>query len=333
MCVIRALRRVAGWHWRFVIILLIPLVTGCQGITTTPAMNSAQRSPGEGQSTQMAGPDSHAITATQPTPTSTSTPAVLVGAGDISICGQDGDDLTASLLDDNPGIVFTVGDNTNEEGTEYEYRNCFGPSWGRFLDRLKPSPGNHDYATDQGSAYYQYFSSIPVEIGKGYYSYSLGSWHIIVLNSVIDVRAGSAQEQWLLADLIAHPSECALAYWHHPRWTSGTSGDNGRMIPFWELLYEYGVDVVVNGNEHLYERFSPMDPQGKQDRQRGIREFIAGTGGVSHYPFGDIHDNSEVRDNTTYGVLKFSLYPGRYEWEFIPIEGGTFRDHGMDTCH
>jgi 3',5'-cyclic AMP phosphodiesterase CpdA len=269
----------------------------------------------------------------EPTITPAPPPEVLVGAGDISICGQKGDDLTAALLADIRGTIFTVGDNSNENGTSYEYLNCFGPSWGRFLGRLYPSPGNHDYVTENASAYYDYFASVPVERGKGYYSYDIGSWHIIALNSVINTGMDSNQIQWLREDLASHPTLCSLAYWHHPRWTSGESGNNGRMATIWETLYEYGVDVVVNGNEHMYERFAPMDPNGELDRVKGIRQFVAGTGGVSHYNFGVMHPNSEVRDNTAFGVLKFNLYAYSYDWEFIPVMGMSFNDSGSDLCH
>lgn len=258
---------------------------------------------------------------------------ILVGAGDISICGQKGDDLTADLLADIPGTIFTAGDNSNEDGTSYEYLNCFGPSWGRYLDRLYPSPGNHDYGTDNGSAYYDYFPTVAVVRGKGYYSYDIGSWHIIALNSVIDTSSDSLQIKWLQEDLDSHPGLCSLAYWHHPRWTSGTSGNNGHTATIWQLLYDHGVEVVVNGNEHMYERFAPMDPNGMLDLAHGIREFVAGTGGVSHYPLGEIQPNSQVRDNTTFGVLKFMLYSDGYDWEFIPIMEYSFTDNGSERCH
>jgi len=231
------------------------------------------------------------------------------------------------------GTIFTAGDNSNEDGTAYQYLNCFVPSWGRFLDRLYPVPGNHDYVTDNGSAYFDYFPTIKAVRGKGYFSYDIGSWHIIALNSVIDTSEDSLQVNWLRGDLASHPALCTLAYWHHPRWTSGTSGNNGHLAAIWQLLYDHGVDVVVNGNEHLYERFAPMDPGGRLDPAHGIREFVAGTGGVSHYPFGEIQPNSQVRDNTSFGVLKFTLDAAGYQWEFIPVEATGFTDSGNDSCH
>jgi hypothetical protein len=267
------------------------------------------------------------------TPTTAPTPAILVGAGDISICGQKGDDHTAELLAGIPGAIFTVGDNSNESGTAYEYRNCFGPSWGQFLERLYPVPGNHDYVTDNAGPYFEYFSGGPVTPGKGYYSYDLGGWHVIALNSVIDIREGSLQLKWLHEDLASQQNLCSLAYWHHPRWTSGESGNDGRLAAVWRVLYASGVDVVVNGNEHLYERFAPMNPDGEMELASGIREFVVGTGGVSHYRFAELHPNSQVRDNTSFGVLKFTLFSDGYAWEFMPVAGMDFTDSGRDICH
>jgi hypothetical protein len=171
------------------------------------------------------------------------------------------------------------------------------------------------------------------EAGKGYYSYDLGEWHIIVINSVIAVGAGSPQEQWLRADLAAHPATCTLAYWHYPRFSSGTvHGSDPAMQPLWQALYDYGADVVLAGHEHNYERFAPQDPSGSADPARGIRQFVIGTGGYSLYPFGAPIANSEVRNNDTYGVLKLTLHPTSYSWEFIPEAGGTFRDSGDAPC-
>jgi hypothetical protein len=322
-----------GWWKINLIVCLAFLLHGCQASidlteTINPEITATER---QTTASPTASPAPIPVEATG-TPEQ-SIQGTLVGAGDISICGQKGDDLTADLLADIPGTIFTAGDNSNEDGTAYEYLDCFGPSWGRFLDRIYPTPGNHDYVTDNGSAYYEYFPTIQSVRGKGYYSYDIGSWHIIALNSVIDTSKDSLQLKWLREDLASHPALCSLAYWHHPRWTSGTSGNNGHLVAIWQLLYDHGVEVVVNGNEHLYERFTPMDPTGALDLVHGIREFVAGTGGVSHYPFGEIQPNSQVRDNTTYGVLKFTLYSYGYEWKFIPVDATGFTDSGSDDCH
>jgi len=312
---------------------LVFLLAGCQAIIDRPqTISPAPETPEQHITPTRTASLNPTPIVTSLTPTK-SLQGILVGAGDISICGQKGDDLTADLLANIPGTIFTAGDNSNEDGTSYEYLNCFGPSWGRYLDRLYPSPGNHDYGTDNGSAYYDYFPTVAAVRGKGYYSYDIGSWHIIALNSVIDTSKDSLQVVWLREDLASHPGLCSLAYWHHPRWTSGTSGDNGHTATIWQILYDYDVDVVVNGNEHMYERFAPMDPAGMLDLEHGIREFVAGTGGVSHYLLGEIKTNSQLRDNTTFGVLKFTLYSDGYAWEFIPVDATGFTDSGTDSCH
>jgi hypothetical protein len=258
---------------------------------------------------------------------------ILVGAGDIAHCGSDGDEATASLLDSIPGTVFTTGDNVYRSGTPEEFANCYDPSWGRHKNRTYPSPGNHDYGFPDAAGYFDYFGPAAGEAGKGYYSYNLGEWHIIVLNSNLSVDAGSPQEQWLRSDLAAHPVQCALAYWHHPRFSSGSlHGSNHRMQPLWQALYDFGADVVLGGHEHNYERFAPQDPQGNADPIRGIRQFVVGTGGRSYYSFGNPIANSEVRSGDAHGVLKLTLHPGSYSWAFIPVAGETFTDSGTATC-
>ncbi|MBN2677018.1 MAG: metallophosphoesterase [Anaerolineaceae bacterium] len=276
-----------------------------------------------------------------PTLTSTSTVTltpdpraeVFIGAGDISICGRDGDEQTADLLAVIPGVVYTLGDNSNESGTYEQFIDCFDPSWGRYMDRLHPVPGNHDYDSAGGANYYAYFGSRAGESGKGYYSYDVGAWHIIAINSLIDIDQDSEQVEWLLTDLADHPSLCSLAYWHYPRWSSGAVGNIDELGPIIQILYDRGVDVVLSGHDHIYERFAPQNPSGMLDIERGIREFIVGTGGASHHDFGSIKLNSEVRDNTSFGLLKLLLYPNRYVWEFIPVDGDSFKDYGSDICH
>ena len=239
----------------------------------------------------------------------------------------------SALLDTIPGTVFTTGDNVYDAGTPREFSDCYGPSWGRHKERTYPSPGNHDYGVLDAAGYLDYFGPRAGEPGKGYYSYDLGTWHIIALNSVIQVGSGSPQEQWLRADLAAHPAICTLAYWHYPRFSSGSvHGSDPTMAPLWQALYDYSADVVVVGHEHHYERFAPQDPQGSLDATRGIREFVVGTGGRSHYGFGAPLANSEVRNGDTYGVLKLTLHPVGYTWEFIPEPGKTFADAGSASC-
>jgi len=264
---------------------------------------------------------------------------VLVGAGDITACNRAQDEATAQLLDGIAGTVFTLGDNAYPDGTLTQFNNCYGPTWGRHKERTYPSPGNHDYHTSGATGYYTYLGATasPLDTNctsncKGYYSYNLGDWHIIVLNSEIDHSAGSAQERWLRANLAAHQSICTLAYWHKPRFSSGRHGNNSGVQSFWQALYDYGADVVLNGHDHTYERFAPQNPTGQADPARGIREFVVGTGGASLYSFSATRPNSEVRNNTTWGVLKLTLHSASYDWEFIPVAGQTFSDSGTGAC-
>lgn len=261
--------------------------------------------------------------------------AVLVGAGDIAVCGSSntGDEQTANLLDGISGTVFTAGDNAYESGTASEYTTCYGPSWGRHKARTRPVPGNHEYSTSGASGYFGYFGSAAGEAGKGYYSYDAGPWHIIALNSNLAMNAGSPQEQWLRADLAANTTTCTLAYWHHPRFSSGPHGNAPFSQPLWQALYDFGADVVIVGHDHTYERFAPQTSSGQLDMARGIRQFVAGTGGASLYEWATIAANSEVRNNTTKGVLKLTLFADRYEWQFVPVAGSSFTDSGSASCH
>jgi acid phosphatase type 7 len=259
--------------------------------------------------------------------------AVLVGAGDIASCGWSPDSATAALLDAIPGTVFTAGDNAYPNGTAGQFAECYQPTWGRHKDRTRPAPGNHDYRTDDGGPYYRYFGANAGPAGRGYYSYELAGWHIISLNSNVNMALGSAQERWLRADLAAHPARCTLAYWHHPRFSSGEHGNSTKPEPLWQALYDAGADVVISGHDHTYERFAPQTPAGRPDPARGIRAFVVGTGGASFYDFPTRARNSEVRHNKTHGVIKFTLRPDGYDWEFVPAAGGTFTDSGTGTCH
>ena len=260
---------------------------------------------------------------------------VLIAAGDIADCTYNGDEATADLLGQLPGTVYTLGDNVYTNGTAAEFANCYNPSWGRHKARTKPAPGNHDYNTANAVGYYGYFGVAAGDPAKGYYSYDQSGWHVVVLNSEISVAANSPQEQWLRADLAANSSTCTLAIWHEPRFSSGTlHGSSTVGAPLWDALYDYGADIVLNGHEHSYERFGLQDPNGGADPAHGIREFVVGTGGASQdgYPFGTPLPNSEVRNNDTHGLLKLTLYPTSYEWEFIPVPGKTFTDSGSGNC-
>jgi hypothetical protein len=296
-----------------------------------------RREPSVPTTTQTTTPtDTEIATATQtytpssdqsPTPTSPGS-VVLVGAGDITNCNRNQDEQTAQLLDDIPGTVFTAGDNAYVDGTYTEYINCYEPTWGRHKSRTKPSPGNHEYLTSGAAGYFQYFSNV-----ASYYAYNLGAWRIYSLNSEIGVSATSAQAIWLQNDLTTNPAQCVLAYWHKPRWASGSNhGDNSAMQAIWQILYNAGAELVVNSHEHHYERFAEMNTSGAAVSS-GLREIIVGTGGAALYPFGTPKAASQIRNNTTYGVLKLTLRSTGYDWQFVPIAGATFTDSGSSNCH
>lgn len=216
-----------------------------------------------------------------------------------------------------------------------ELVKCFEPSWGQFKGRIRPSPGNHDYMTDQGAPYYAYFGAAAGEAGAGYYSYDMGDWHIVALNSNCDDIACSPNSQqvtWLKEDLQNSGKQCTLMYWHHPRFSSGLGGGLGSVSTFWRTAVEMGVEVVVNGNDHNYERFALLDAVGNADAN-GTRLFIVGTGGAELRGLGIPQPNSEVRYNGTNGVIMFRLFPGRYEWKFIPVQDIALTDAGDGVCH
>jgi hypothetical protein len=264
-------------------------------------------------------------------------PKILVGAGDIAGCSSEGDEATAALLDGIDGTVFTVGDNVYESGTDAEFEECYQPSWGRHKARTYPSPGNHEYYTANASGYFHYFGAAAGEPGEGYYSYDLGEWHVVALNGMCEnvggCEADSPMVRWLEEDLSANPKTCTLAYWHHPLFSSGYNGNQPKMKPTWDTLYAANVDVVVNGHDHAYERFAPQDPNGVADSERGIREFVVGTGGINLRPFETIEPNSEVRNADAYGLLKLTLRSTSYDWEFVPVAGETFTDSDSGECH
>jgi hypothetical protein len=260
-------------------------------------------------------------------------PPVLVGAGDIARCASTGDEATAALLDTLPGIVFTAGDDAYPSGTPADFADCYHPSWGRHRGRTRPSPGNHDYLTAGAAGYFGYFGAQAGEAGVGYYSWDFAGWHLVSLNSNVSMAAGSPQEAWLRADLAAHPAACTLAYWHHPRFSSGQHGGSTAPAPLWQALFDAGADVVVVGHDHTYERFAPQTPTGTADAAMGIRQFVVGTGGAGHYAFLTVEPNSEVRDNTSFGVLVLALRPDGYDWRFVPVAGDAFADAGSGACH
>ncbi len=268
---------------------------------------------------------------------------VLVGAGDIASCkNPEGARATAKLIEQIPGTVFAAGDLAYEKGSAEDFKNCYDPAWGRFKDRTRPALGNHEYAEPTAAGYFQYWGTQAGPPGKGYYSYDLSDWHIVVLNTNCDAKdlggcaTGSPQETWLKEDLAKHPNVCILAYGHHALFSSGVFRRHAvhpELKQLWEDLYAAHADVVLAGHEHSYERFAAQDPEGKADPANGIREIVAGTGGRSHDLLGFAAPNSEIRDWDTFGVLKLTLSPGKYTWEFIAEEGKSFHDSGSGVCH
>jgi acid phosphatase type 7 len=258
-------------------------------------------------------------------------PQVFVGAGDIAMCDVNSV-ATAALLDSIGGLVFTLGDNAYFSGSHREYRDCYDNTWGRHKGRTFPVPGNHEYVSPGAVPYFDYFGEMAGgPTGQGFYSFEVGGWHAIALNSNIPVSAGSPQGAWLRNDLMTSRARCTIAYWHHPLFTSGQDGDAVAMRDLWQVLYEFGADIVLNAHEHMYERFAPQDPDGRLDTARGIRQFVAGTGGAFLYQPVRLHSNSEVRISS-FGVLKLTLASDRYQWEFIPVGGGA-TDAGAGVCH
>ena len=263
-------------------------------------------------------------------------PPVLVGAGDIADCLVTEDEETALLLDTIPGTVVALGDNVYPDGTVEDFTNCYDPNWGRHKERTRPIPGNHEYNTTDAIPYFNYFGANAGNPGEGYYSYDIEGWHIIALNSECNQIGGcdrnSPQGQWLQADLAANPTVCTLAYFHRPLFSSGDDA-SPLMYDFYDLLYEAGAEVVLGGHDHFYERFAQQNADGVAEPGRGVRAFIVGTGGRSLNPFDTIHPNSEVRSNDAEGVLKLTLNPTSYDWEFVPIAGETFTDSGTTSCY
>ena len=261
------------------------------------------------------------------------------GFGTATECRQR---YTSDLLLAQPfDAVLALGDLQYETGEAADFLASYDPSWGRVMDITRPVPGNHEYGTPGASGYYDYFNGAGIAVGragdrsKGYYSFDLGSWHVVALNSncsVVPCAAGSTQEQWLRADLAANPAQCTLAYWHHPRFSSGQHGSLAQTTAFWAALDDAGADVVLVGHDHDYERFAPQDEAGVANPQ-GIKQFVVGTGGRSLRPFPTVAPNSEFRDATSFGVLALELHSSSYDWQFLAAAGSTLQDSGSTDCH
>jgi hypothetical protein len=268
--------------------------------------------------------------------------AVLVAAGDIAECDHQGDEETARIVAAYPNAtVATLGDNAYQDGTLQDFEKCYGPSWGQFKERTRPATGNHDHSTKNAQGYAEYFGSIGGPYDKYYYSYDIDSWHVVVLNSDCWRVGGCAiedpQAEWLREDLEQHPSICTLAYWHRPPFSSGRYGEpseTARVRPLWRVLNEEGVDILLTGHEHSYERFQPMDSEGRPDEQGGVSLFVVGTGGGNLRPFENPPLSATVtRQDNTWGVLKLELDTDGYGWTFLPVPGSSYSDAGTGRCH
>jgi hypothetical protein len=263
---------------------------------------------------------------------------VLVGAGDIAECSEGGDAATADIVEGVAGIVFTLGDNAYERGSLAEYEECYGPTWGRpaIKGRTMPVIGNHEYETSDAEGYFRYFGAAAGQPGEGWYAYDAGAWRIYALNSncseIDGCEAGSAQGRWLRQDLAANPRTCVAAMWHHPRFSSGEHGNNANMTDIWRTLQDAGAELALAGHDHSYERFAPQDASGQPD-DAGLVELVVGTGGRDPYAFGSPEPNSLVRQSPVFGVIRLDLAPTSWTFEFLPVEGASFRDSGSGACH
>jgi hypothetical protein len=336
----------APWS-RAVLVAALFVVVGCGPAQSGAASTSPAPSPVEPSivSPEPATPEPSGSAPAASVSPSPIADAVLLAAGDIAACSKEGDSATAAILARYPDArVQTLGDNAYDKGTPRQF-GCFDDTWGVAYDRMQPALGGHDYMTENAAGYFGYFADrlapyAPTanEPTMGWYAYDLGAWRIIVLNSICDriggCDAGSPQVTWLKTELAQHQARCSLAVIHNPRFSSGRKENEPRVQPLWEELHAAGVEMVLSGDNHAYERLSRMTPTGTKD-PAGIRQFVVGTGGRSHYSFseGAIHPNTEARDDQTYGLLMLTLQDGAFDWEFVPQAGKRFTDSGSEDCH
>lgn len=272
---------------------------------------------------------------TSPTPGSDDS-VVLVGAGDIAVCGEGGAMATGRLLDRQPGTIFVAGDIAYPDATAEQFRDCYGPAWGRHKERTRPAPGNHEYGSAGAAPYFSYFGANAGPAGLGYYWFRTGPWLVFSLNSNTEGMERVMQLEWLRRELIGQASTCTVAYFHHPRFSSGPHGvvPPPAIVPeFWRELHAAGADVVISAHEHFYERFGPQTPDGRLDIQSGLRQFIVGTGGAPlTQPVRRVANSEAVL--SAFGVLRLVLEPQSYRWEFLSADSeGAVLDSGMAGCH
>lgn len=330
--------------WVLVCALLAwPLQSGTAGASATsagaaPVVGSAKAAP--------------AVTTAAGSPAATTADPTIAAAGDIG-CGTTDPNYNGGLgtptacrmkytsdLLVNGGYtgVLPLGDTMQSDATASGYAAVYDPTWGRVKSISHPVPGNHEYALPGASGYFGYFGAAAGDPAKGYYSFDIGSWHIVALNSNCaqiggGCAAGGAQETWLRADLAAHPNQCTLAFDHHPRYSSGHEGDSTFLTDLYSDLYNAGADLLLSGHSHDYERFDPQNNASQLDLTGGITQFVVGTGGAFFTGIGTLHPNSVVRQNTTFGVLSLTLHQTSFDWRFVPEAGKTWTDSGSRNCH
>lgn len=312
---------------------LVIIYSGSPTVTVTPTATPAPSPTG----TPTATPTPSAT----PTPTPAPGDIVIAAAGDIvDTCTGTGCEyykVSDVILGIQPNTVLALGDLSNNSGSMNDYTGPFGNSWGRFKSLISPVPGNHDYGASGAANYYNYFGTAAHGL-NGYYSFDTGSWHIVAINSNCakvagGCAAGSPQELWLKSDLAANTKPCTIAFWHHPRYSSGHDGDNTFMSDIFGDLYNANAEIVLSGHSHDYERFAPQNNTGQLDTARGITQFVVGTGGAFWTGFGSLHPNSQVHQNSAHGALKLTLHANSYDWKFTPEAGKTWTDSGSASCH
>lgn len=278
--------------------------------------------------------------------------SVFMGVGDIAVCGTDGDEKTAVLMDsllktDSVAKVndevFTLGDNAYPDGSASNFTLCWTQSWGdstkRIMKKIHPTPGNHEHQSVGAAPYYQYFGNKAGSSKKGYYSYDVGEWHAIALNAEIMVNNSftdaerKAQEDWLRNDIKSTTKACTLAYWHDPRFSTGWHGGNPAVQPVWQILYDGGADLVLTGHDHDYERFLPLDAFGVLDSAKGIPSYVVGTGGGDLRGFRtNPSPYSASRVQGYFGILKLTLGKGEFRAAFLDVNGRIW-DPSSGKCH
>lgn len=326
-------------------LIILGLAACAMGPAIGPSVKTPERSEGRQRTSLAPAPSASQSLVPTPLPAPSASPVVVAIAGDIAMDPTDAwyfnggegrpnagrQKYTAELVAKiNPDAVLTAGDGQYYDATYEKYLASYDLFWGRFKSITRPAVGDHDY---DGDGYFRYFGAAAGDPSKGYYSYDLGAWHVVALNGVydhVDVYEGSDQILWLRQDLEANRGKPILAYWHGALFSSGLHGSDPSYRTFWQVLYQYGAKIVVNGHDHVYERFAPQDPLGNAD-PKGIREFVSGLGGGLIYNFKTPLPNSEVRYNATFGVLRLGLDANGYDWQFLPEAGSSFTDSGRVT--